>query len=507
MKTQILHLEPHDDLISVRDKMNWGQTGRILLVWPERGRLLNRRLDLVILQRHSAALGAQIALVTQDPDVKTYARELAIPVYKNLRRAQNAHWRLPRSLRRSRSAFSSPLRRPQDFRIRERGELPPPPPPILEEPLRSPLLRILVFALGVIAVLAVVAVLLPAAEIRLQPETRRQSVEILVQANPALSAVNFSGMVPARRQTVVVEGREYLPTSGEMSIPDEFATGQVRFTNLTTQEVVIPAGTVVRTTGPEPVRFATTAAGSVPAGEGKTALLPVRAVDPGGRGNLDADRLVAVEGELGTRLTATNPRSTTLGSDRLLPAPSPADREQLEAELHDALHDSALKELQANLQPGDLLLPASLGVSQVLDSTFDPADDEPADQLGLNLRLEYEVLVVPGEALQALAIAALDANLPGGFTPRPESLEVRHLTEPKPAGEVYQWRLQAGRQILAEVPAARAVSQVLGADLATAQNQLAATLPVSASPQILLRPSWWPRMPVLPFRIRVSSGP
>lgn len=507
MKTQIIHLEPHDDLISVRDKMNWGQTGRILLVWPERGRLLNRRLDLVLLQRHSAALGAQIALVTRDPDVKTYARELAIPVYKNLRLAQNAHWRLPRGLRRNRSAFSSPPRRPQDFRIRERSELPSPPPPALGEPLRSPLLRILAFSLGVLAVLAIVAVLLPAAEIRLQPETRRQSVELLVRADPALSAVNFSGIVPARRQTIVVEGREYLPVTGELSLPGEFATGRVRFTNLTTQEVAIPAGTVVRTTGPEPVRFATTVAGSVPAGEGRTVLLPVRAVDPGSRGNLDADQLVAIEGELGTRLTATNPQRTTLGSDRLLPAPSPADREGLEEKLLDTLRDSALRELQANLQPGDLLLPDSLRVTQVLDSTFDPAGDEPADALSLNLRLECEALVVPGEALQALAVAALDANLPGGFTPQAASLEVRHLTGPQPAGEVYQWRLQANRQIQAQVSAARAVSQVLGADIVTAQNQLAASLPVSASPQILLRPSWWPRMPVLPFRIQVSSEP
>jgi hypothetical protein len=36
MKTQIIQLESHDDIISIRDKMGWSQTSRILLVWPEK---------------------------------------------------------------------------------------------------------------------------------------------------------------------------------------------------------------------------------------------------------------------------------------------------------------------------------------------------------------------------------------------------------------------------------------------------------------------------------------
>ncbi len=86
MKTQILQLEAHDDVITVRDKLGWGQTGRVVLVWPKRKRsgtkvqLLTRRLDLVLLQRHAANLGLQIALVTSDPAVCTHARELYLPV-------------------------------------------------------------------------------------------------------------------------------------------------------------------------------------------------------------------------------------------------------------------------------------------------------------------------------------------------------------------------------------------------------------------------------------------
>ena len=56
MKTQILRLEAHDDVISAHDKMQWSQTGRILLVWPEHGKILTRRLDLILLLRHSQSL-------------------------------------------------------------------------------------------------------------------------------------------------------------------------------------------------------------------------------------------------------------------------------------------------------------------------------------------------------------------------------------------------------------------------------------------------------------------
>ena len=66
MKTQILQLETYDDQVSACDKIKWSQADRILLVWPARGKILNRKLDLLLLKRQSIAQGAQLALVTRD---------------------------------------------------------------------------------------------------------------------------------------------------------------------------------------------------------------------------------------------------------------------------------------------------------------------------------------------------------------------------------------------------------------------------------------------------------
>jgi hypothetical protein len=93
MKVQIIQLESHDDSLSTRDKMGWSQTGQILLVWPPRGRILNRKLDLLLLQRHSKSLGVKFALVTHDSEVIRNADQLGLSVFENVRQALDTPWR------------------------------------------------------------------------------------------------------------------------------------------------------------------------------------------------------------------------------------------------------------------------------------------------------------------------------------------------------------------------------------------------------------------------------
>ena len=76
MKTQIITLESHDDLISVRDKLSWAKTPRILLVWPKYEKVTLRVLDLKVLQRHAGSLGSQLGLVTRRANVRRDAESL-----------------------------------------------------------------------------------------------------------------------------------------------------------------------------------------------------------------------------------------------------------------------------------------------------------------------------------------------------------------------------------------------------------------------------------------------
>ena len=92
MKTQIIQLDKDDDYISVRDKMNWSQTRRILLIVHAGGTALNRPLELTLIKRHAGTLGAQIALVTVDPKLKLAARQVGILTFESLHRAQEVEW-------------------------------------------------------------------------------------------------------------------------------------------------------------------------------------------------------------------------------------------------------------------------------------------------------------------------------------------------------------------------------------------------------------------------------
>ena len=92
MKTQIIALEAHDDFISVRDRMSWAKSPRILLVWPKYEKITLRGADLRILQQHAATLGAEMGIITRRGDVRRDAERFGIPVFGSAKAAQRQAW-------------------------------------------------------------------------------------------------------------------------------------------------------------------------------------------------------------------------------------------------------------------------------------------------------------------------------------------------------------------------------------------------------------------------------
>ncbi len=508
MKTQIIQLEPHDDIDSARDKMGWGQTSRILLVWPARGRVLNRKLDLTLLKRHSADLGSQLALVVRDAEIRFHAQELGIPVFSSVRKAERSPWRMARRRRSPLPQTSKRLspevwhkrRIPLDLQGLRQAAHPPTPRWITH--LAT---RLLAFTLGVFSVLAIAALLLPAARIELQPQIQTQSLTIPVSASPENQAVSLSGAIPAHWQSVIVEGRESLPVSGRIPIPNKKAQGEVVFTNLSDQAIRIPAGTVVSTLDDPPVRFATTYEIELPAAA-ESEPAPIEAIDPGSGGNVPAESIRAIEGPLGLALVVVNPAATHSGSDRNAPAPSPEDYDRLYAQLYEALAASALEEITAMLNEGDLLLSVEPRLRATLEKSYTPAQPAPGDQLELVLRLEFEALTVSAEDLRQLAQAALETSLPAGHQPLPETLTLKHRGSPRLTDEAQsaRWSMQASWKVRARLNPNEAIRLAIGLPVDEARARLAAQLPLAAAPRITPLPTWWPRLPVLPFRFQVE---
>ena len=251
--------------------------------------------------------------------------------------------------------------------------------------------------------LALLLLFFPSATVRLTPETRTQSLAISVRASPEIASVNLAGSLPARLTFTILKQSKTAPVTGSLVIPNTPAVGLVRFSNLTTGVVGIPAGRFVRTTGNPPVRFATTMDAVVTAGVGKTMDVPVQAVEAGSSGNLPADSLIAIEGDLGTSLSATNPSPTTGGSDRTAPVQTAGDRTRL----HDALVSEILEQCKTSLPKsigqGDTYFPDTLAVGQVLSETYFPADGQTGETLSLTMNLQCQAQYASSADVNSLA--------------------------------------------------------------------------------------------------------
>jgi hypothetical protein len=365
---------------------------------------------------------------------------------------------------------------------------------------------VIAFTMGVLGVLAIAALLVPSAEIQLMPETRREQITISVVANPEFQEVDISGTVPAHWDAVIVEGRGSIPTSGSIPLPDHFAVGEVFFVNLTDQTVPLPENTVVSTLDDPPIRFATVSSTIVPPGD-EGANVSIQAMQPGAVSNVDAESILAIEGPLGLALTVSNSDPTTGGTDRNAPAPNESDYQELYQQLYDTLSETALKEIVEKLEPDDLLLSEAAEFVITHQEDYTPADPSPTDQLQLVLRLEFRALMVSGQDLRELAAEALVTNLPSNFVAEPESLTINNITQPFLDQEVLdaRWRMSAQWQIDAQLDFKEAINLAIGLSPEEAIDRLTDQMSLAEPAHITPRPTWWPRLPVLPFRISVSE--
>ncbi len=494
MKTQIITLESHDDLISVRDRLAWAKTPRILLVWPKGENIVLRALDLKVLQRQADSLGAQLGLVTRRASVRREAEALGLPVFESSTAAQREAW--PAHKERKQRVPRPPRR---DLR-QLRAEANP-----TEAGWRSRLgVRLVTFAVGVLAVLTVASLFVPRAAVVLHPESQTQRLVFPVTANPTIQTVFVSGSVPARAETVVLEGEQTAKVASRITVPQTSARGVAHFRNLTQTEVEIPAGTVVYTLTDLPVRFATVNTTRITPGVDQFVEAPIEAVTVGETGNVAADSIQAIEGPLGLMTAVSNPEPTGGGADTTAIGPNEDDRFLLRDGLLADLKTKAEAELRAHLSPDDVLLTDTLAVSQTLEETYNPPAGEKGTSLALTLRVEFSVQVVSTRDLTQLAEETLNAVAEPGFSPVADSLAFESVSKPATdADGITHWQMQAERRILRTVDNAQVLMLVRGLAPDEARALLSKAFVFDSAPQITMSPLWWPWLPLIPFNVSV----
>ena len=493
MKTQIITLESHDDLISVRDRMSWAKTPRILLVWPRYEKITLRQVDLKVLQRHAASLGAQLGLVTRARRVRADAEALRIPVFESTGQAQRLAWPKPRRRKWT--------QRPPRKDLREQREQ----VFVKEEEWRvHPVTRIGAFLLGVLSVLVLVALFIPRADVILHPQSKMQSLVLPVIAGPSVESVFITGSIPAREKRVIVEGTQSVVVTGEGVTPQSKARGVVTFRNLTQQAVTIPAGTVARTA--DNLRFATIRGGEVAAGVDETIELPVEALESGRAGNVEAETIVILEGRLGLSLSIINPEPLTGG--REIPSVQASDRDRARAKnvLMETLEDEASARLADEMKAGDVLFEDTFAVSQIISEVYDPPAGAAGTKLTLTMQVEFSTLYASAADLTELAGLALNASIPSRFAVTSDGLSLKPVTEPILNDDGFiRWTVRAERRIVQQISTMHVTQMIQGIRAAQAKTLLENSLPLRDAPDVKLSPSWWPWVPIVPFRISVLT--
>lgn len=397
MKTQIITLETHDDLISVRDRLSWVKTPRVLLVVPKYAKVALRFVDLKVLQRHAESLGSQLGLVTRRASVRRDAEALDIPVFDSTTAAQKDAWPVRRLKKHHKP---KPPRR--DLRaLRDSVRVP-------EAKWRSnPFVRVVTFSMAVLAVLTVASLFVPRAALTLYPEAKPQSILIPVTANESIESLSITGSVPLQTAHVTVSGAQTLTVTGEIRIPLAKAKGLARFKNLSSSEVVIPAGTIVYALDESKahVNFSTLHETRLLAGVGKFVEAPIEAVWAGADANLPADTIQIVDGGLALSLSVTNPEPTEGGAERTARGASEVDRARLRDLLFKTIESKAKDELSKARSTNDLILFDTLTVSEVKEETYDPPMGQPGSSLKLIMAVDYQAQVVAGDDLRQLADA------------------------------------------------------------------------------------------------------
>jgi hypothetical protein len=507
-KPDYLQLEPGDDAAAVRDRLNFLRGKRVLIVWPEKGSALTRKLDLVLVQREAARLAIRIAFVSHDPLVAQHARDLGISVFETIGESERKRWKRGRS-----KLFASRAFKPDEEP--DAHDLMP-----LASRVRSdafavhrarPAVQIGVL-LAILATIAGVAyVVLPSAVVVLTPAQERLTVNTAVIADPAVQRVDIDGgIIPATFIQIPLEDSAATQTTGIQETQSSRAGGTVVFVNQTDQSIDIPPATIVSTSAGSPILFQTTQGALLPGGVGLQVEATVEALPEyaGEIGNVDVGLVNVVNGELANRLLVRNLTPMTGGENRTFRSVTEGDRERLLFTLRQQMQARACDEMLARVAASQIVLCDTVQIIEERGDfiQYSAQVGEITDELSLNMRIVVQATAVDQIAGQQIAFARLAAQIPRGRVILPETLSYEPgIVQSIDADGRVGFIITASGVVTAQIDPGFVSERLASRPTTEALAYLSTEfdLEPSESPQLSISPDWMPHLPLLPFRIFV----
>jgi hypothetical protein len=122
------------------------------------------------------------------------------------------------------------------------------------------------------------------------------------------------------------------------------------------------------------------------------------------------------------------------------------------------------------------------------------------------MQVEFSVQYANAADLTQLASLVLNASLPPGFIAASQAVTVKPVTNPilNEDGSA-KWNMRAERRIMPQINTAQVTAMIQGFGAWDVESKLKNNLPLATAPEVQLSPSWWPWMPIVPFRISVVT--
>jgi hypothetical protein len=533
-ETQLLYLEPDDEITTVVRRLRESDAPRVVMVASGRAKATTSAVALRLLAQLAAEEGREVALVA-DAGGRALAAEAGIPAFASVAEASAEGavplpaapaQRAPIHVVRGEpapepAAEATPPMAPVSATGLEETQavlLPPRPSPTpvarLRPPTRGsppqalqrvlPLVAVVAVLLLLVATGAAVAIVLPAATITVQPAP----IDIGPLSYPVRPEVQPSDGEPLE----ATAGGEATGTRTRRVA----AAGVVTFINYSDNDVLVPSGTHVSAGGS--VVFETTQAVSVPdssffGGPGR-ADAEVVALEPGSAGNVaaeaidqieDADIDRALRERAGARdRRVINREATTGGAERELSFVRRKDVQRvivaLAADLEQQLQDLRAGTPEriypvAELPPPEVSVPDDL-VGQVTDGpySFELTGALPNDQ-------PY-VLRADAEAAAEEALLADETATPEGTLLADDTIGVE-LGEATLDGEAIVVAASVTATAVPDVNTDALRRELAGRTAAEAEAALASIGPTDVE----LWPVWVDRIPGVEWRIRIDVLP
>ncbi len=501
MKTLVIQLDRTEDSGSIRDKVTWGKASRVLLVWPVNHELFDRKIDLVMVKRTCTSQGSRLGIVCDDPVVCAEAEDLQIPIFESVNKAMRKGWD-----RRRKRWFSSNLpEKPlelvtvEDLRANR---------PVRSQERPQPLaLRIVLLLAGVLAVVAICLFILPTAEVKIYPVSQAQDMTVEFTVESGNTGATNPGILHGMVLTTSVETETSRPATGVTKAPDKKAGGTLSVTNLTDNEIVIKAKTIVFNTAIPPVRYTILSDAIIPA-EGTLEGVEIEAMYAGESGNTPENTVTRMDGEIGLQIQMTNPAPITGGADRDIPAPSTDDIVALRGDLQKLAARQAEEKMTAELDPNQILLVSSIKTGRIESETLTPQAGEAGVIARIKQTAEYSALVIDHRQFTEQAGALLKANrlLPGWQISTREPIDVQILTQDYDRiNNRVKLKAMIKGQMIPIVNTAKIRRVITGRERDLASAMISILVLTDKPTTIETWPSWMPVLPLIETRINVST--